>query len=299
MTQGNGRLSDGWGVDNATGVLRDVLLGKPDNFEWRPISPIAKRTFRNLERLGVRYDQQLAMRQHREMVDIYEANGVRPHFLEADEGLPCSVFARDSSAMTPWGALIASIQTPYRRRDYSVASSFYRDAGIPIWKWATAGHFEGGDFDIVEPGAVLLGYGDERSEEAGAEQVAKWLEAEGWEALVVPIPAHFVHMDALVVMIAPKLAVICVDALEDYVIDWLKGRGIEFVEVGYRECIRLGCNVVALGDERVLSLASNTKLNEHLKAMGFEVFAPDMSMFTHGGGGVHCLSQELKRDPVN
>ena len=211
MTQGNGGLSDGWGVDNATGVLRDVLLGKPDNFEWRPISPIAKRTFRNLERLGVRYDQQLAMRQHREMVDIYEANGVRPHFLEADEGLPCSVFARDSSAMTPWGALIASIQTPYRRRDYSVASSFYRDAGIPIWKWATAGHFEGGDFDIVEPGAVLLGYGDERSEEAGAEQVAKWLEAEGWEALVVPIPAHFVHMDALVVMIAPKLAVICVD----------------------------------------------------------------------------------------
>jgi N-dimethylarginine dimethylaminohydrolase len=75
-------------------------------------------------------------------------------------------------------------------------------------------------------------------------------------------------------------------------------RGIEFVEVGYRECVRLGCNVVALGDGRVLSLASNTKLNERLKAMGFTVFAPDMSMFTHGGGGVHCLSQELKRDPA-
>jgi len=31
-------------------------------------------------------------------------------------------------------------------------------------------------------------------------------------------------------------------------------------------------------------------------AMGFEVFDPDMSMFTLGGGGVHCLSQALRRD---
>ena len=32
--------------------------------------------------------------------------------------------------------------------------------------------------------------------------------------------------------------------------------------------------------------------------LGFEVFAPDMSMFTLGGGGVHCLCQALHRDPV-
>jgi N-dimethylarginine dimethylaminohydrolase len=56
--------------------------------------------------------------------------------------------------------------------------------------------------------------------------------------------------------------------------------------------------VVALGDDRVLSMASNGDLNERLKAMGFEVFAPDMSMFQLGGGGVHCLSQALRRDGV-
>ncbi len=85
---------DGWGVDNATGVLRDVLLGKPDHFGWRPISAIARRTFENLDTLGITFDQQLAMRQHREMVDIYHGAGVRTHVLDADEGLPCSVYAR-------------------------------------------------------------------------------------------------------------------------------------------------------------------------------------------------------------
>jgi N-dimethylarginine dimethylaminohydrolase len=284
-----------WGIDNEYGVLLDVLLGKPDHFEWRPISHIAKRTLNNLERLGVRFDRDRALKQHREMVDMYEAAGVRVHFLDADPGLPCSVYARDSSAMTPWGAMITSIQTPYRRRDYVVASEFYRKAGIPLWKWVTAGHFEGGDFDLIEPGAVLLGYCGERSEEAGAKQVASWVEAQGWEALVVPIPAAFVHMDALVVMVAPKLAVACVEALEDYVIDWLKGRGVELVSVGYRSCSRLGCNVVGLGRDRVLSMASSAELNDRLAALGLEVFAPDMSMFEYGGGGVHCLSQALRR----
>lgn len=295
----SGALPDGWGVDNATGVLRDVLLGKPDHFGWRPISHIAKRTFANLEALGIRFDAQLAMKQHREMVEIYHHCGVRTHFLDADEGLPCSVYARDSSAMTPWGGLICSIQTPYRRRDYAVVTKFYQDAGIPIWRWTTAGHFEGGDFDIIEPGAVLIGYCGERSEEEGAKQVAKWVEKEGWEAFAAPIPAGFVHMDALVVMIAPKLAVACTEALEDYVLDWLKAKGIGTVDVNYHDCVRLGCNVVALGNDRILSLASNKTLNEKLKALGFEVYAPDMSMFQYGGGGVHCLSQELRRDAAS
>ena len=289
---------DGWGVDNATGVLRDVLLGKPDHFGWRPISAIARRTFANLDTLGIQFDRQLAMRQHREMVDIYHGAGVRTHFLDADEGLACSVYARDSSAMTPWGALITSIQTPYRRRDYAISSAFYRAMDIPIWKWVTAGHFEGGDFDIIEPGAVLLGFCGERSEEAGALQVAKWIEAEGWDVLASPIPTTFVHMDGAIVMIAEKLAVGCVDALEDYVLDWLAARNIEIIAVGYRDAAKLGCNVVALGNDRVLSMATNTDLNERLRARGFEVFDPDMSMFQLGGGGVHCLSQALRRDPV-
>jgi N-dimethylarginine dimethylaminohydrolase len=58
----------------------------------------------------------------------------------------------------------------------------------------------------------------------------------------------------------------------------------------------LGVNLVSLGNDRILSMASSSALNEQLKAMGFEVYAPDMSMFTLGGGGVHCLSQALRRD---
>jgi arginine deiminase len=35
-----------------------------------------------------------------------------------------------------------------------------------------------------------------------------------------------------------------------------------------------------------------------LKAQGFTVYDPDVDVFTRGGGGVHCMAQALRRDPV-
>jgi N-dimethylarginine dimethylaminohydrolase len=134
--------------------------------------------------------------------------------------------------------------------------------------------------------------------EEGAEQVAEFVRAEGWDVEVAPIPALFVHMDGLVVPLDHKLLVACLDALEGWVIDWLRSKGFEFVDVGFAEARDLGVNLVSLGNNKVLSMAGSARLNQDLRARGYEVYAPDMSMFTLGGGGVHCLCQALRRDSV-
>ena len=286
-----------WGVNAQTGVLTDVLLGKPDHFRWVPLNSISAVNQANAEQFGYRFDAQKAMHQHQRMVEVYETNGVRCHFVEADEGLPSSVFTRDSSFMTPWGAVVTSVQTPVRRQDYSVVSDFYRNAGIPIWKWVTADHFEGGDFVIIKPGVTLLGWSGDRSTKAGAEQVAGWMRDKGWEAFIVPIPPQFVHMDAVVVMLEKGLALVCEDALPSYAIDWLDDQGIERIVVPYADCVKLGGNIVSLGNKRVLSMAHNVNVNRVLTEAGFEVTAVDYDMFALGGGGVHCSCHELKRVP--
>lgn len=286
-----------WGVQAQTGVLTDVLLGRPDHFRWVPLNSISAVTFANMEQMGHRFDQQTAMKQHREMVDVYEKNDVRVHYADADPGLPSSVFTRDSSFMTPWGAVIASIQTPPRRRDYSVATQFYHRAGIPIWKWVTAGHFEGGDFVILKPGVALLGWAGDRSTEEGAEQVAGWLRKKDWEVLVCPIPPQFVHMDAVVVMLEKGLALVCEDALQPYALDYIKNtHDIEVIKVAYADCVKLGGNVVSMGNNRVLSMSHNVNVNRQLRDASFEVTAIDYDMFALGGGGVHCSCHELHRE---
>ena len=81
-------------------------------------------------------------------------------------------------------------------------------------------------------------------------------------------------------------------------VDWLRGKGIEVVPVSYRDTMKLGCNVVALGNDRVISTSESTDLNARLRALGFTVYDPDVTMFTLGGGGVHCMCQSLRRDPA-
>ncbi len=105
----------------------------------------------------------------------------------------------------------------------------------------------------LEPGTVLIGYCGGRSEKEGADQVAQWVRDEGWDAEVAPVPPTFVHMDGLVVPLAPKLAVACLDALEDWVIDWMRAKDFDFVDVGYKEAKNLGVNLVALGDNEMPS----------------------------------------------
>lgn len=291
-------MSQSWGIDNDHMPLRDVLLGRPDYFRWVEAGPLIGRTLENAYKTGAKFDRQTAMAQHAEMVSIYEENGVTCHYLDADPVLHRNFFARDSSAMTPWGALICHMQLKVRRADYVSAITFYQTNNIPIWRYATAGHFEGGDFVILEPGRVLIGYCGERSEKAGSEQVAEFVREQGWEAITAPISREFVHMDGLVVPLAEKLLVACLDAMEPWLVQQLRSWDFDFVDVPYREARNLGVNLVALGGGKVLSMKGADELNGKMRALGFEVFDPDMSMFTLGGGGVHCLCQALRRDPA-
>ena len=59
------------------------------------------------------------------------------------------------------------------------------------------------------------------------------------------------------------------------------------------QAFTLGVNGISLGGERVISATGATDLNAALRARGIEVIDLDLSMFTLGGGGAHCLGQAL------
>jgi N-dimethylarginine dimethylaminohydrolase len=199
--------------------------------------------------------------------------------------------------MTPWGAFVTQPKQWWRRGEYAAVIRFYQEREVPIWRMATAGAIEGGDVMIVEPGSVVIGNGEERTEHAAANQLAAWFEAEGWEARVEPIPGVFVHIDVLMAVLAPKLAAVCVELVASGLIAWLRAKGFEILEVSGDEAFRLGVNAISLGDDRVLTGAGARSLNEQMRAYGLDLLAPDLEMFTLGGGGAHCLGQALHREP--
>ena len=283
-----------WGVDSEYGRMLDVLIGPPDNFRWLPTSAISKQTLAGEHT----FSSAKAVAQHAEMVAAYEDAGVRCHFLEPDPALPYQVFARDSSVATPEGAIVTQLHQPWRRGEYAPVIRFYQEAEIPIHRMITAAALEGGDVIIVEPGRLLIGNGEERTEAPAARQLAGWMEELGWEVRIEMIPSQFVHIDVLVSILAPKLAAVCVDVAGAGLVRWLRDAGFEILEVPVAEAFALGVNAISLGDERALSSEYSKSLNEQLRARGIEVYDPDLSMFTLGGGGAHCLGQALRRERV-
>jgi N-dimethylarginine dimethylaminohydrolase len=283
-----------WGIDSEYGRLLDVLLCRPDNFRWLLTSAITRVTLE----AGYEYDPGLAAEQHAGLVAAYEAAGVRCHFLEPDPALPYQVFARDSSAMGPNGTAITQLAQPWRRGEYAPAIRFHQGAGIPIRAMVTAGALEGGDVMIVEPGSVLIGTGETRTEAVAAEQLAGWFREDGWEARVQPFPERYVHIDVLVAVLAEKLAAVCTEVLPVGAVDWLRGKGFDLIEVSVEQAFTLGVNATSLGGEQVISDAGATELNTAVRARGLDVIELDLSMFTLGGGGAHCLGQALRRERV-
>ena len=296
---GQTRISEYWGINSEYGVLRDVLLGSPECFRWMGDENLAYSSIcRSSDRLGLEFDRDVAIRQHKELISAYESAGVQVHQMQPDDYTPYQIFSRDSNFMTPFGAVVCQLANPRRRGEYAQVLKFYVSKEIPIYDLVSAGNFEGGDFNLIEPGAVLIGYTDHRSEKRAAEQVGGWMEKEDWEVKYAPIDEYYVHIDLMVCMVAEKCAAVCLETTSDDVLKWLKNKKIEMVPVGFRDTMNLACNVVALGNDRVISTSEATELNGKLRAMGFEVYDPEMFMYTNAGGGVHCMAQPLRRDRV-
>lgn len=286
-----------WSLASEAGKLTDVLLGPVDGFRWMGDENAAwSALVRDTQRKGYQFDKQLAVRQYREMVDAYTQAGVMCHYLPLDDHNPYQVYARDSSFMSPYGAVICQMANPRRRGEFAACLRFYLENDIPIYDMVSSGNFEGGDFNMIADRCALVGYTDHRSEEIAARQVSSWFEDEGWEIKHAPIDQFYVHIDLMVCMLNNQCAAVCLETTEEDVVDWIKSKGIEIIPATFKETMALGCNVVALGNDQILSTASAKDLNAKLRAAGFTVFDPDMTMFTRAGGGVHCMCQALNRE---
>jgi len=282
----------GWAVEDETSPLSDVLVGPPDHFRWLPTSAISKAALAS----GRELTPEDAAGAHAEMVSVYRDAGVTVHRLEPDPALAYQVFSRDSSVWGSGGPIVTQLHQWWRRGEYAPVIDFYARAGIEVAHMVTAASFEGGDLVLPAGRCALIGHCEERTQEPAARQVAGWLEELGWTVRLQPFDPHFVHIDVIVCMAAPGLAVICREAAPPGLAEWLEGLGVELLSVSYAEAMRLGANVMSLGRDRVLSTARAAGLNRRLRALGLEVYDTDLWPFTMGGGGPHCLAQPLRRE---
>jgi N-dimethylarginine dimethylaminohydrolase len=116
---------------------------------------------------------------------------------------------------------------------------------------------------------------------------------------MIHFPEHFLHLDVIFCMVAENLAIAAVDVLDEADLEWFRAQGIRILPVTYREAMRdMGCNVLALGRDRVVSPRHSTRINAMLRAEGLSVLDPELNQFSRGGGSIHCMTMPLRRQSL-
>jgi N-dimethylarginine dimethylaminohydrolase len=79
-------------------------------------------------------------------------------------------------------------------------------------------------------------------------------------------------------------------------VELLKVRGFRLIEIEYSERDSLACNVLALGNSRLIAIEENAKTNQRMRDAGFDVRTfPGSEICINGAGGPTCLTRPLLR----
>lgn len=277
---------------NSTGKLKRVFLGKPTYHAVIPVSDVA----RDLMDGGFHYEMVDKIRQHKELEDVFRQLNIEVSWVELEpEKLPWQMFTRDFGVNSPDGVLVGRFRYLERKGEEIAAKRSLEKLGEKVLpKQITWGAMEGGDTFWLNEEILVIGNGN-RSTYSGFEDARKILAENGRRVYVIEFLSKWNHLDNNFGPLADKLAIVNIDAVPDYFIGMLDGLGWELIKVPGEYGRTCEINVLALGEDRVLSFRGN-RLNDAMKAHGLEVYDPDYSIFIANGGGIHCSTFELERE---
>jgi N-dimethylarginine dimethylaminohydrolase len=207
-----------------------------------------------------------------------------------------SVYVRDPLVTVPGGAVIGRMAVRMRRGEEPDLTRIVAAEGLPILGTITGtGTLEGGSFVKLRPGLAAFGTSIRCNEEA-AEQLREILSRIGWELLVVPLSGYTIHLDLHLAMVDVDRALADVPGLPYWFLAELEQRGIEAIHPDPSEAWAL--NALCLRPGRVLMADGSPRTAERLESAGVEVVTVPYDELHKNGGGVHCSTIELIREPA-
>jgi N-dimethylarginine dimethylaminohydrolase len=281
----------GFGGQSMTGQLKRVLVRPPgtDFSRWREYGwraePDARRIAEEHEGL------QAALAEADAEVVIAET---------AADGNLDAVYVYDPAIVSDRGAILLRPGKAERRGEVEAMRADFTAAGVPIAaQLEEPALAEGGDTLWLDDRTLVVGLGY-RTNEAGARQLAAALPDLDVVTVDLPHyngPGEVMHLLSLVSPLDLDLALVYLPLMPVRLVELLRARGYELVEVPDDEFESMGCNVLALGPRVALALDGNPETRRRMKAAGVDVRVySGEELSRKGDGGPTCLTRPLERD---
>jgi N-dimethylarginine dimethylaminohydrolase len=281
------------------GTLQRVLVCSPRAAGW-DIPAQAERW----QELGFFHppDFSTAQAQHDQLCRQLESAGAEVIHLPASSDLSLdAVYTHDPSLSTEHGLIGLNPGKANRIPEAKHHVEFCRRLGIPpAGQVHPPGKTEAGDMVWLDSNTLLIGLGY-RTNAAGIAQMRALLQPQDVEVIAAPLPygpgpSACLHLMSLMSLLDEHTALVDMPWLAVETVELLKSRGYSLIEIDYSERTTLACNVLSLGNKRLLALEENQKTNRKLRQAGFDVWTFSGSeLCVNGGGGPTCLTRALLR----
>jgi N-dimethylarginine dimethylaminohydrolase len=217
-----------------------------------------------------------------------------------------AVYAHDASLTTDFGLFVMRPGKANRVFEGQHQGAFCSRFAIPtLAKIIAPGATEAGDIlwlnsPTPDRNTLLIGHGY-RTNAAGIQQMRHVLAPKGVEVLSSPLPygpgpSACLHLMSLISLLDEHTALVDLPWLAVETVELLRARGYNFIEIDSSERDSLACNVLSLGNKRLLALEENHKTNARLRQAGFDVRTfPGSELCINGSGGPTCLTRPLLR----
>ncbi len=227
-------------------------------------------------------DVALARAQHENYVCALEECGLAVTRLPPDEAHPDSTFVEDTAIVTARGALLTRPGAVSRRDEVASVARTLTEFFPQMEIIRAPGTLDAGDVCDAD-GHFFIGV-SERTNEAGAHQLATWLTGLGYESVMVDIRATggLLHLKSgLAHLDGRRLAAVEVLARHPALRDW------EVLRVPAGEDYAANCVRV---NDAVLVPTWFPQMAAALRRLGLRVVELEVSEFRKMDGGLSCLS---------
>jgi dimethylargininase len=284
------QVQPAFGSLNSTRTLRRVLLRRPRPEELTEWHTYGWRSAPDADAIAREHDELCAL-----------LAGVGAEVIVVDEpvpGDPDAIYAYDPALIGPEGALLLNIGKPGRAGEAAALAPAFEAAGVPVVaRMEAPATADGGDMFWLDERTLLVGRGY-RTNDAGI----AWLRAQlpAAEIVAFDLPHlrgadEVLHLMSLVSLVDEGLAVCYLPLMPVRLVELLRARDFELVEVPDEEFESMGPNVLALGGHRALMLSRNVETQHRLSRAGIDVLTYDGVELSKGDGGPTCLTRPLLR----
>lgn len=296
-----------WGCGNDVGKLRVVLMHRPGD-EVNIVDPTKRLpdvgAFGDPDagwywRGNEAPDLPVMQAQHDGLVKTLRAEGVEVVFVDkAAPGRMKTCFTRDSVIAVKGGAIVTRLGPPIRRGEELPITRTLAALGCPILRTIHGNAImEGGSFAWIDEKTAVVGVSS-RVNDAGADQLAEVLRWQGVELVRVYLTGYRLHIDGVFVMLDRDIAIVNQTQLPFVFLERLKAVGIRTVEVHHDDPVwTINCLAIAPG-RVVMSPGHSPRTADQLDRLGIEIIPVPYDKMYSSGGGIHCSTAPLIRDPV-